>query len=476
MVESSNNFESNLIDSLIALNGQSETLNEYIHSFRNEIETAISTDNVSITENLTPKSENLNLDELELISLNPIENKEQESPFSVNKNEPTQKQETNNSVSKENSISEDKIIEKVTANLEKTLSGLIKEEQDNKSEPSVEIKDKPPVNKVNDFFKKIAQEAKQQPLTSKQESNNSRETVNKDTESFLESLTPQELENLSSLDDSVTLTPNNTETTKTPVSIQKNNVQPKQDNNLLNSAEASVQKASPFANFTPNTFESTLESYFTQLQNDSQTLTPENIKFNDIQTLQQIISPQTFLNQNINKYNQTLLNTTNFQDLNSTEQNFLQTENNKRDNTLFYSFEPNNPLKQDKGQFDISSSTQEVKSTPFQQDSVSLENFTKDESSENIANYFDGIDPVLDEILQNTKLTNQALEGLIKILPSLMSSVGASNQQPSPPISMPSMTPSLGSNMGSNQNRSNMQMSESIPQIPAIRQQFLMAT
>lgn len=474
MVESSNNFESNLIDSLIALNEQSETLNEYIHSFRNEVESAISTDNVSITENLSPKSDNLNLDELELLSLNQTENKEQERPFSVNKNELTQKQETNTSTSKENSISEDKIIEKVTANLEKTLSGLIKEEQDNKSEPSVEIKDKPPVNKVNDFFKKIAQEAKQQPLTSKQENNNPKETVNKDTESFLESLTPQELENLSSLDDSVTLTSNNTETTKTPVSIQSNNKQLKPENNPLNSAEVSVQKDSPFANFTPNTLESTLESYFTQLQNDNQTLTPENIKFNDIQTLQQIINPQTFLNQNISKYNQTLLNTTNFQDLKPTEQNFIQPDS-KKDNTLFYSFEPNNPLEQNNQQFDISSNTQDVKSTPFEQDSVSLENFTNDESSENIANYFDGIDPVLDEILQNTKLTNQALEGLIKILPALM---GGSNPgaQSAPSIPTPSMPPSLGGNISGNQNESNMQMPESIPQIPRIRQQFLMTT
>jgi hypothetical protein len=109
----------------------------------------------------------------------------------------------------------------------------------------------------------------------------------------------------------------------------------------------------------------------------------------------------------------------------------------------------------------------------YQQEAISLENYTNDETTENIASYFDGIDPVLDEILQNTKLTNQALEGIIQILPALAGGAGGGAQTP-PPMSMPQSPPSFGGGMGGNSNQNNMQSSEGIPQIPRIRQQFLM--
>lgn len=465
MAENSNNFEFNLIDSLIALNEQSETLNEYIYSFRNEIESAISTDNISITENLTPKGDSLNFDELEVMSLNQTENEKQESPFSVNTKEASQRQETNNITSKENNISESKIIEEVTANIEKTLSGLIKEEKNSNLESSVEIKGAPPANKVNDFFKRIAQEAKQQTPTLNQDSNSPKKVENKDTQSFLESLTPEELENLSSLDNSVPVISNNVESINKTVNIEKQNnkEQSNKENSFLPPTQAAAQQTVPFANFTPNLLESTLESYFADQQNNKQNLIPENIKFNDIQTLQKIINPQTVLNQSINKYNKSFFNTTN-----------VEQPDNKKDDTLFYSFKPGNSPDQDNQQFDFSSNAQENKSSEFQQDSENLENFTNDESAENIASYFDGIDPVLDEILQNTKLTNQALEGIIKILPALMSGNGAPMQPPQAPASAPQMSPSLGGNTNGSQGGSNMQTSEGIPQIPRIRQQFLM--
>ena len=124
-------------------------------------------------------------------------------------------------------------------------------------------------------------------------------------------------------------------------------------------------------------------------------------------------------------------------------------------------------------QFNFKNASPETALPMYQQEAISLENYTNDETTENIASYFDGIDPVLDEILQNTKLTNQALEGIIQILPALAGGAGGGAQTP-PPMSMPQSPPSFGGGMGGNSNQNNMQSSEGIPQIPRIRQQFLM--
>lgn len=473
MAENSNNFESNLLESLIALNKQSETLNEYIHSFKNEVKEAITSDNVSITENLTPKSDNLNFEELELLTLTETEKKESEQPFSIKQETPQKQQNPTTTENKENGISEEKIVEQITANLEKTLAGLIKDEKDDVVKNTATI-NKSNANKVNDFFKKIAQETKQQTPSGTNKIDNTKESTTNDTASFLESFTPQELDNLSTFSNIELPVSSETENTKEPVRVSLNqpNKQATEQYNLFRTPESNKQENSPFANFTPTTFDSTLESYFTQLQNNKQILTPENIKFNDIQTLQQIVTPNTFLNQNISKYDQTVLNTTNLQQNTPTlfTPSAPSTQNN---NTQFYSFQSNNPLDENDKQFNFKNASPETASPMYQQEAISLENYTNDETTENIASYFDGIDPVLDEILQNTKLTNQALEGIIQILPALAGGAGGGAQTP-PPMSMPQSPPSFGGGMGGNSNQNNMQSPEGIPQIPRIRQQFLM--
>jgi hypothetical protein len=477
MAEIPEEVDLNIFDALSELNKESKTLNEFVDAFKQQIDNLSINSNTqeeSIVANLVPKNNDLNLDNFDQTPLASDETSKTDRPFLIGEQNSNAKNETIQTLPKQNDISEQKIIDKITANLEKKISDLTKQdnkETDTNLKPSQ--KDKPVANKVNDFFKSISQQVNNEPQKDTIVTPSKEQAAPKKTESIVQSLAPETKKNEifeTLLND--TDVQNQTTPVQKNIELTQSNVnEPLNKNNLIQQNTSAQQ---PFFNFTAKAFEPALEDYFVKLQENQKTVTPENVKLNDIKTVQEnLTQPQTVLNQNISEYNnQTLYNTVNPNTLEPIEIDSQPQTQTSKNETLFYTFQPESNKQNASRDFNIETQTPKTENIKPQFEASSIENFANDIPTENTETVFNEPDPVIDEILQNTKLTNQALQGIIKLLPAMLATTNKQTPQAVPQVSMPSFG---GGNSGGNIDTAQNAPTESVPQIPGIRKQFLMS-